>query len=315
MAIPLTPDRWLTILRAEGVKVAEHSGWRTRKRDGATGLPFGPVHMILNHHTASTSSLKVVAETGVPGLPAPLAHAHLAKSGLVTMCSAGRANHAGLMAVNAYNSFLHESSTHPAPSRASGTVDGNDRAYGIETENEGDGKDVYTRAQYDAWVRFNAAVCRHHGWSADSCGGHLETSVEGKIDPKGPVEGYGSRGRFTFSMKQFRADVAERLRHPASWNPGAAEAQPKPPAPAPKPAAPDRTPAEDVWYADVIEAVPPPLGNSDYETNPTWTARYALFTAVRDARAARANSEAALREIREIRALLAAFRTDEGETA
>ncbi|MFD0513722.1 N-acetylmuramoyl-L-alanine amidase [Streptomyces aureus] len=152
----------------------------------------------------------------------PLAHIYLAKSGVATMCSAGRANHAGLMAVNAYNSFLNEKSSHPAPSRASGTVDGNDCAYGIETENLGDGKDVYPKAQYDAWVRINAAFCRHYGWSAKSCGGHLETSIEGKIDPRGPVEGYGDRGKFALSMGQFRKDVAERLKHKASWSPGAA---------------------------------------------------------------------------------------------
>lgn len=225
MAEPLSPDTWIRILKAEGVRVSEYPGWRTRERDGATGLAFGPVRMILNHHTAGTNSRDIVAKNGVPGLPAPLAHIHLAKTGVATMCSAGRANHAGPMAVNAYVSFRDEASTHPAPSRASGTVDGNDVSYGVETENLGNGTDVYTREQYDAWVRINAAVCRHHGWTAESAGCHKETSVEGKPDPRGPVEGYGSRGRFEFTPKQFRADVAERLRHPASWSPGDAPAQ------------------------------------------------------------------------------------------
>lgn len=220
MASPMTPDTWLRILRAEGVKTSEYPGWRTRSRDSATGLTFGPVRMILNHHTAGKNSRDLVAKSGVPGLPGPLAHIHLAKSGVATMCSAGRANHAGPMAVNAYQSFRDEHATHPAPSRASGTIDGNDVSYGVETENLGDGKDVYPREQYDAWVRIVAAVCRHHGWSAESAACHKETSVEGKIDPRGPVEGYGPRGRFTFTPKQFRADVAERLRHAASWSPG-----------------------------------------------------------------------------------------------
>lgn len=144
------------------------------------------------------------------------------------MCSSGRANHAGLMAKNAYTSFLNESPTHPAPAKSSGTVDGNDVAYGIETENRGDGTDVYPRAQYDAWVRINAALCRAFGWSAESCGDHKETSVEGKIDPKGPVEGYGTRGRFTYSGKQMRADVAERLKHAASWSPSTSTPAPAP---------------------------------------------------------------------------------------
>ncbi|MGW5409037.1 peptidoglycan recognition protein family protein [Streptomyces spiralis] len=226
MSAPFTPDKLLAILKAEGVAVSEYPGWRTRERDDETGKPFGPVHMILNHHTAGRSSRDVVARDGTAGLPAPLAHVYLAKSGVATLCSAGRANHAGLMAKNAYDSFLREASTHPAPSKASGTVDGNDVAYGVETENLGDGKDVYPRAQYDAWVRINAAVCRAYGWSAESVGCHKETSVEGKPDPRGPVEGYGTRSRFDFTPGQFRADVAERLRHAASWSPPAAAPPP-----------------------------------------------------------------------------------------
>ncbi|WP_051705192.1 N-acetylmuramoyl-L-alanine amidase [Streptomyces sp. NRRL S-455] len=205
------------------MRVSEYPGWRTRERDDETGLAFGPVRMILNHHTAGRNSRDVVARDGVPGLPPPLAHIHLAKDGTATMCSAGRANHAGPMAINAYQSFRDEASVHPAPSRASGTIDGNDVSYGIETENLGDGEDVYPRAQYDAWVRTNAAICRHYGWSAESVACHKETSVEGKPDPRGPVAGYGSRGRFEFTPKQFRADVAERLRHDRTWSPGEEE--------------------------------------------------------------------------------------------
>jgi len=231
MAEPLSESRLLAVLKAEGVKVAEYPGWRDRERDDETGKPFGPVHMVLNHHTAGSNSLATVAKNGVAGLPGPLAHIHLAKSGLATLCSGGRANHAGLMARNAYESFLNEASSHPAPSKASGTVDGNDVSYGIETENLGTGKDVYPRGQYDAWVRINAAFCREYKWSAQSVAGHKETSVEGKVDPLGPVEGYGTRGKFGFSMAQFRTDVAERLKHPASWSPGA----PVPPVPKPTP--------------------------------------------------------------------------------
>lgn len=216
----MTPDTFIRVLREEGVKVSEYPGWRTRERDDETGLAFGPVRMILNHHTAGRDSLRAVAETGRPDLPPPLAHIHLAKTGVATMCSAGRANHAGRMAVNAYQSFRDELATHPAPSAASGTLDGNDVAYGIETENLGDNVDVYPREQYDAWVRADAAICRHYGWSAESAGCHKETSVEGKVDPRGPVEGYGARGRFTFTPQQFRSDVAERLRHEPGWNPG-----------------------------------------------------------------------------------------------
>jgi hypothetical protein len=37
------------------------------------------------------------------------------------------------------------------------------------------------------------------------------------------------------------------------------------------------TPA-DVWKADVINASPPPYNNTDWDTNKTWTAGYALST-------------------------------------
>lgn len=219
MSDPMTPAQWRAALKAEGVKYAEYPGWTTRERDDETGKPFGPVHMMLNHHTAGSDSLDIVAKNGVAGLPGPLAHIHLSKTGLATMTSAGRANHAGLMALNAYESFLNERSTHPAPLRSSGTVDGNDVSYGVEAENRGNGTDVWPEVQYDAYVRVNAAVCRFHGWSADSVGMHKETSVEGKTDPRGPVAGYGTRGRFEFTGGRMRADVAQRLSHPASWSP------------------------------------------------------------------------------------------------
>lgn len=220
MATPMTPDQWLAALRAEGVHVAEYPGWRlaTSGRDDETGKPFGPVHMIVDHHTTSHNDLNVVAK-GYSALPGPLAQVHLARTGVATMLTAHRANHAGLMAENAYNSFLNESADHPAPLRSSGTLDGNDVAYGIEAENLGDGTDVWPEVQYDAYVRLNAAICRHHGWSEESVAMHSETSVEGKVDPKGPVAGYGTRGRFSFTGTRMRMDVAERLKHPASWSP------------------------------------------------------------------------------------------------
>ncbi|MER7841658.1 N-acetylmuramoyl-L-alanine amidase [Streptomyces sp. NPDC096040] len=218
MSAPMTPAEWRAALKAEGVPFTEYSGWTSRGRDAATGKAFGPVHGVLNHHTAGSNSLAAVAVDGAPALPAPLAHTFLPKSGVAVLVSCHRANHAGLAALNSYTAILNETAI-PRPSKASGTVDGNDALYGIEVENLGNGTDRYTRAQYDTWVRWNAALCRHHGWGAGSCAGHLETSVEGKVDPLGPVEGYGKRGPFTFTMKQLRADVAERLAHPASWSP------------------------------------------------------------------------------------------------
>lgn len=219
MAPPFSHSKLIAILLAEGVHVEEYPGWRDRERDDETGKAFGPVHLVVNHHTGGRNSRDIVAKTGVAGLPGPLAQIYLPKSGIATLCSGGRTNHAGLMAKNAFASFRDEKTTHPKPDKASGTVDGNDVAYGIEAENEGNNVDVWPQAQYDALVRINAAVCRAYGWTSESCAGHLETSIEGKIDPRGPVEGYGARGRFAFTMRQFRADVSERLRNKPSWSP------------------------------------------------------------------------------------------------
>ena len=219
MADPMTPAQWRQALRAEGVPFTELEGWTSRGRDQATGKIFGPVNGVLNHHTAGRDSLDLIAYRGQgAAVPAPLAHALLPKDGRLVLIADGRANHAGLAAKNSFDAIVAEKPI-PRPSKASGTVDGNDRLYGLEVENLGDGRDAYSRVQYDTWVRFNAAVCRHHGWGAGSCAGHLETSVEGKPDPKGPVEGYGRRGRFTFTMDQLRSDVDERLAHAPSWSP------------------------------------------------------------------------------------------------
>lgn len=310
MAPPMTPDTFIRILREEGVRVSEYPGWRTRERDDETGLVFGPVRMILNHHTAGRNSRDIVARDGVAGLPGPLAHIHLAKDGTATMCSDGRANHAGPMAVNAYVSFRDEASVHPAPSKVSGTIDGNDVSYGVETENLGDNADVYPRVQYDAWVRINAAVCRHYGWSAESVGCHKETSVEGKVDPRGPVEGYGSRGRFTFTPNQFRADVAERLAHAPDWDPGADMAL---------------TSADIDKIADAVvtkllagggvlesgdvrrffttdDILTAPADSADYATNKHWTFAthvQATTTAVRETRAQARSNGAQLTELKQ----------------
>lgn len=263
MGEPLTPDRMISILRAEGVRVAEYPGWRTRRRDDETGKPFGEVHLLLNHHTAGTASLKTVAETGRPGLPAPLAHGHLNKTGLLTLTCSGRANHAGLMAKNAYDSFYEEMERHPHPDKSTGTVDGNDVSYGWEVENLGDNDDVYPEVQYDALVRINAAFCREYKWGPESVACHRETSVEGKVDPRGPVAGYGTRGPFMLTPGLLRQHVAERLRHPASWSPPQKEA----------PVVPADSEKKNATYSAVAEAdaIPAPRNHPDSAENKYWT--------------------------------------------
>ncbi|WP_328631963.1 N-acetylmuramoyl-L-alanine amidase [Streptomyces sp. NBC_00356] len=250
MATPLTADRLVAALKAEGVKVAEHSGWRTHNRNSVGA--WGGVNGVLIHHTAGSNSLGIVY-TGRSDLPGPLAHTHLAKNGTATMVGNGRANHAGKAAANAFNALVNESATHPKPSAVSGTVDGNAHLYGIEIENLGTGKDPYPAVQYDAAVRWAAAICRAHGWSANSVAGHKETSIEGKVDP-------------SFDMNKFRTDVAERLTHAANWKAGGTTTTPSTSGDLEMDA---KAVHDAVWGRD---AIPSPTSASTHTTNPTWKA-------------------------------------------
>jgi hypothetical protein len=222
----MTAQQFVDALKKEGLTVSEKfSGWRTHERDDETGKTFGPVNGVVIHHTAGRDSLSLVYN-GTSALPGPLCHTHLAKTGVATMISAGRANHAGGFTQNAHDAVVSESSVHPRPSGAE-VVDGNDHYYGIEIENLGNGTDFYPQAQYDAAVKWAAAICRHHGWTAQSVIGHKEGTTR-KIDPKGPI---GKADGTAWSMDQFRKDVQAQL------NKGAAKpASPAPAKPAPKPA-------------------------------------------------------------------------------
>ncbi|WP_050511757.1 peptidoglycan recognition protein family protein [Streptomyces rimosus] len=202
MATPLTAARLLAALKAEGVTVREHAGWRTHNRNDKG--PWGGVNGIVIHHTAGASSLDLVW-SGTAALPGPLCHTHLAKNGTATMVGHGRANHAGTFARNAHQAVVAESPVHPRPDAAE-PVDGNRHYYGIEIENLGDGRDPYPAVQYDQAVRWAAAICRAHGWTHHSVIGHKE-GTRRKIDP-------------SFDMNAFRAGVAERLKHPPRWGPG-----------------------------------------------------------------------------------------------
>ncbi|CAO0836158.1 hypothetical protein SMICM17S_07165 [Streptomyces microflavus] len=198
---------------------------RAGGRSPGTKVAWGPVHGVVIHHTVGTDPL-AVCYGGMKGLPGPLCHKHLAKSGVASMLSAGRANHAGTFAQNAYSAMLNESSTHPRPS-CSEPVDGNRYTYGIEIENLGNGKDFYTKKQYDAAVRWAAAICRFHGWGARSVIGHKEGTTR-RSTPKGPI---GSADGPQFDMGQFRKDVTARLAEKGE--------KPKPPAPT-EPATPTK---------------------------------------------------------------------------
>jgi hypothetical protein len=210
MATPLSADRFLAALKAEGVRVVERSGWRTHNRNSRG--PWGGVNGVVIHHTAGSNSLGVCIH-GTSGLPGPLCHTHLAKTGTATLVGYGRTNHAGTFAANAHRAVVDEATVHPRPD-VTETVDGNQHYYGIEIENLGNGRDPYPSLQYDQAVRWAAAICRAHGWSSHSVIGHKE-GTRRKIDP-------------SFPMGDFRAAVAERLAHPASWSPGTTTPKPPP---------------------------------------------------------------------------------------
>ncbi|MEU1043995.1 peptidoglycan recognition family protein [Streptomyces sp. NPDC005897] len=209
MATPLSASALLAALKAEGCHVAEYRSWRTHNRNHKGA--WGPVHGVVIHHTVSSGEDSSVAlcYNGHADLPGPLCHTVGGKSGKLYMVGHGRANHAGSGDGDVLQAVIDERAL-PADNEAN--TDGNSRFYGIEIVNLGNGKDQYPAVQYDAAVRWAAAICRAHGWGAASVIGHKEWQP-GKIDPHGPVEGRGD-----FSMDRFRADVAERLKHPASWS-------------------------------------------------------------------------------------------------
>ncbi|WP_328962980.1 N-acetylmuramoyl-L-alanine amidase [Streptomyces virginiae] len=204
MATPMTADQLVAALRAEGVRYVEYRSWRTHNRNHKGR--WGPVHGVYIHHTAGVSkTMADICYDGYAELPGPVCHGMLAKTAQLYLVGSGRANHAGGIAQNAFDAALNEEPIHPRPDAAE-PIDGNVHFYGLEIENEGDGTDPFPADQYDQAVRWAAAHCRFHGWSADSVIGHKEATRR-KVDP-------------AFSMSQFRADVAERLSHAPSWSPG-----------------------------------------------------------------------------------------------
>lgn len=215
MATPMTADQFLAALKAEGLHVVEHAGWRDHNRNGHGG--WGPMNGVVIHHTAgSAPGDGSVVWSGRSDLPGPLAHGYLAKNGTVTMTANGRANHAGggdaavLAAVVAERTPLPATHHHEG---SSGAVDGNAHLYGLEISNQGTKSDPYPAEQYRSAVRWAAAICRHHGWSEKSVIGHKEWS-DWKSDP-------------SFDMTEFRAAVAACLAaKPGVWGAPKAPAAP-----------------------------------------------------------------------------------------
>ncbi|WP_030757418.1 peptidoglycan-binding protein [Streptomyces griseus] len=219
MATPLSADRFLAALRAEGVTVVEHPGWRGHHRNRAGA--WGPVAGVMIHHTVSSGTASSVALCfdGYDGLPGPLCHGVIAKDGTVHLVSDGRANHAGGGDPSVLRAVVTEAygDRPPAPREhqgSPGAVDGNSRFYGFECVNLGDGADPWPASQLDAIERVSAALCRAHGWGARSVIGHREWS-DWKSDPQG------------FGMPGMRDRVQKRLGAAPAGKPPAARPAPK----------------------------------------------------------------------------------------
>ncbi|MBT2409564.1 N-acetylmuramoyl-L-alanine amidase [Streptomyces sp. ISL-12] len=196
MSTPLTATALVAALKAEGVSVVEHAGWRTHNRNSKGA--WGPVNGVMIHHTVTSGTTATVnlCYNGRSDLPGPLCHGVIAKDGTVHLVGNGRANHAGSGDADVLAAVVAERATLPAPNQQN--TDGNTRFYGFECVNLGDGEDPWPEAQLDAIARTAAAICRAHGWSAASVIGHKEWTNT-KIDPRG------------FTMPSLRTRVATLL--------------------------------------------------------------------------------------------------------
>ena len=172
------------VLRAEGCRVVEQAGWQSRGRPGSYA-PFG----VLNHHTATASASYAnpnptlnLCINGRSDLPGPLCQVMIGYDGTCFIIAAGRANHAG-----------QARNTPPIPAG-----DGNAMLVGFEWDYSGTAPP--SPEQYQAAILANAAVLRRMARDSSYSKGHLETSVEGKIDPYG------------VDLNRFRSEVAARIK-------------------------------------------------------------------------------------------------------
>lgn len=188
---------WLAdVLRAAGLKVVEHDGWKTNGRG-----PMSTLKGVLLHHTggpradnprasANPSLNLVLVGRGPPKpLPGPLSNLYLARDGTYHVLAAGRCNHAG------------PGSWHGATANA--------QLIGIEAENAGDGTDPWPPAQMAAYLHGVAAMLIHAGLDSVNAAGHKEYALPKgrKIDPP-------------FNMMEFR-DGLEALMNGGTVAPAA----------------------------------------------------------------------------------------------
>jgi hypothetical protein len=176
---------WIAdVLRADGLKVIEHGGWRDRGHGD-----FLDIRGVLCHHTAGggENDWRIV-QNGRPGLAGPLSQLVLERDGTYRVIAVGVCWHAGR-------------GSHPGWP----TDNANYHTIGIEAVNNGVGQ-PWPAVQLDAYKRGCAAILRRIGRSAKDCVAHREYSSEGKIDPAG------------IDMNAFRRDVQALIDNPKAGN-------------------------------------------------------------------------------------------------
>ena len=179
MARAMTAAQWQAQMIKWGLAPHYYPGWDGRGRGELA--PEG----IMIHHTASESQQysywTFLFQTGRSDLSAPLCNASTARNGNLAIGATRRANHAGKGAANVISAV--RSSTAPFSGElkpGSDSVDGNSLFYGNEVMYGG--TSAMSPAQYNTVVRWCAAICDFHGWSAQRIIGHREWTRR-KPDP------------------------------------------------------------------------------------------------------------------------------------
>lgn len=163
------------VARRTGYPVTEVPGWRKRGHG-----PQPQVRGVVVHHTAGATaggdypSMGVVRD-GRTGLPGPLSHFGLGRSGRIYVIAAGRCYH-------------------NAPSTSPDHT--NSASIGIEAENNG--RQPWPREQLDAYHKLCAELCREFDLPVSRVKGHKEVNT-GKPDPH------------SINMNTFRSDVERAL--------------------------------------------------------------------------------------------------------
>ena len=166
---------WLAdVLRAEGVATVEYGDWKNIGHGD-----FGNIWGVMAHHTGGNSSANAIQNHPDLGLCSQI---FLNRAGVAHVVGAGKAWHAG-------SGFFPGIESNNA----------NDVTIGIEAENNG--TEGWSAAQYGAYVKVCAAICRRLGVRADRVIGHKEWAgaAQGKWDPGG------------IDMNAFRRDIQNQI--------------------------------------------------------------------------------------------------------